>query len=547
MLKQVEMLVVIVLCKSYFHNARWLFRVSQCCVFIQCRAVSLLRCVIKHPIRTERWNQSDDGSFARTYVVIGCFHLSCRVYILSSPGLFFLCCVSRATVRHAGLVISNRAVAGVVGLPWSAATQRVSAVIVSTEKSEQCVCCRLAGYYRHSFRLLLKYDDGLFHVFRHAALHFFFFVGDIFFLCLFHLAGVLQGAEVTLGKAKAGDLYPFVITFPTLPPLAQGQQHPQQYSREWSQFHSQSQYQYQSHQPNVVVHRRNTDDFTFPGTSIGSGPIISSTNNSAASQNTAAQNGNKGCRSVGVGEEVPTGGGVLSMNYYDFDDVFDHGQVGVCGGGVVKGRPLGRIAGNGSSIIHASGLNSSRHSFKSNKSSASKFIARFGARSSGSASLSASMHSRSFSLSRRDASSTNILVTRSLHLACQTEEETVAWARWIADAAVWYETTAEAARVNASNGVVGGARSITSPIGACGVVEAGATATAAAPVGFGVGGLGGSVPGSGSRVDLDAGLQQGQRGVDGTSVRRDVAFCFFGCSQVVVVAAVVEVVGERVI
>ncbi|CAM9378516.1 unnamed protein product, partial [Sphacelaria rigidula] len=115
----------------------------------------------------------------------------------------------------------------------------------------------------------------------------------------------LKGAEVTLGTAKSGDLFPFVITFPSLPAQEAQQTQTQTRSRSQSLPHQPPHQSLPS--PGIaagaassfldpdgdgngdgsLIQRRNTDDFIFPGTSIDPADAEAVASASTTNQTTA--------------------------------------------------------------------------------------------------------------------------------------------------------------------------------------------------------------------------------------------------------------------
>ncbi|CAN0460860.1 unnamed protein product, partial [Laminaria digitata] len=83
-----------------------------------------------------------------------------------------------------------------------------------------------------------------------------------------------EGAQVVLGTAMAGELYPFIISFPAPPHLPRGAQ--SRYARDQQQQQQKKQQKKKSLRRKPPS-RRNTEDFMFTGV-LDSGPGTAGSN-----------------------------------------------------------------------------------------------------------------------------------------------------------------------------------------------------------------------------------------------------------------------------
>lgn len=216
-----------------------------------------------------------------------------------------------------------------------------------------------------------------------------------------------QGAEVTLGTSMAGDLYPFVITFPPPPPPSQQQQHRLR-SAGGTKPHAHA-----APPPLRPAPRRNTEDFMFTGVldaakvagvSNGdpAGPGLGQGQGQAAGDNDRRQ-------AVGVGAVPPLyqhhssrGGGAL---------------------GIPDRNGLGNGGGGGAAEWRASSLRDlGEEGFTLPPGAGAMFDdAQYpGVRQS--------VRSRGV---RSVSPAARTLVRKTLHLGCETEEQTLEWARCV--------------------------------------------------------------------------------------------------------------------
>eukprot|EP00903_Cladosiphon_okamuranus_P016533 g15252.t1 len=263
----------------------------------------------------------------------------------------------------------------------------------------------------------------------------------------------LEGAEVTLGTAMAGKLYPFVISFsgPQRAGTGPARQEPKQ-----------------PHEEQGPPPRRNTEDFVFTGVLDPSG------SSSIAGSDAAAGGGD---------------GGGISGGDYMHQPALNDAAVGGRGGRVSMPPPLPP----GMRSASSSRLPSPYLQRTMSSASSSSMMTGGGGRK-----RSDSLGSSASGMSRQ---------RKTLHLGCETEEKTLQWARWLADAIALHEAATEAAAAAAAEdtgqapweqaggrmlaaGVVAGARGAAAPSGhAVGARGASATATNGerAPGGAGAG------------------------------------------------------------
>ncbi|CAB1110115.1 unnamed protein product [Ectocarpus sp. CCAP 1310/34] len=233
----------------------------------------------------------------------------------------------------------------------------------------------------------------------------------------------LEGAEVTLGTAMAGNLYPFVISFPSTAPA------PTTISPTRSHRNRPPPTQQQRLPP-----RRNTEDYMFTG-------VLDAASAAAASSPPTGNGDGDDPSSCGDGRQhqhVVLGTAAAAAAAGD----------GGGGGGGGGNTPSGPMTTASSSTV-TSPYVQWRLPIKTTASNASSSSSRMMVRGS-------SGRKRSDSMGSSSTGGGAVWQRKTLHLACDTEDETLQWARWLADAAALHDAASEAAAAAERRGESGG-------------------------------------------------------------------------------------------
>ncbi|CAM9184678.1 unnamed protein product [Ectocarpus sp. 13 AM-2016] len=216
----------------------------------------------------------------------------------------------------------------------------------------------------------------------------------------------LEGADVTLGTAMAGDLYPFVISFPSTAPA------PPTISPTRSHRNQPPPQRQQG-----LLPRRNTEDYMFTG-------VLDAASAAAASSSPAGN---------GDGDDPSSSGDGRQHQHVVLGTTAAADGGGGGGGG---NTPSGPMTTASSSTVTSPYVQwpLPSNTTASNASSSSRMMVR-----------GSSGRKRSDSMGSSSTGGGAVWQRKTLHLACDTEDETLQWARWLADAVALHDAASEAA------------------------------------------------------------------------------------------------------